>query len=210
MDNDSMKKRLCDVVIALMIAWCVLLAIAMVAFPGGYDFLGRPISSLGRTVENGQSNTVSLTFFTLAFLCYMPGLAILLLLVPMTLIGNPVGKRTSQLGILPGFCAIAFNVGVLLAPLDIAYGVHILTASLMFLCLGIMALFLSGATWKATGYPRLIPALWLLFFVLDISYAMVTALTDDAIPLYKTLECTTSHSSLVRASLSNFFKFCSP
>ena len=117
-----------------IISYIILIAIAMLAYPGGirdntslvgYTFWGNTFSDLGRvTAWNGDPNPTSMTLFSFAYGINAITMVLFYLVFIHKFDGEDLSAKTSKIGSWFGIISSIAIIGIIFSPADILNGPH--------------------------------------------------------------------------------------
>ncbi|MFX1532849.1 MAG: hypothetical protein ACFFDI_01295 [Promethearchaeota archaeon] len=107
--------------------------IAMVFYPGGYDFFGYFISDLGRVIAiNGEPNGISFILFNLTMLIGALTQIPFWLIIRRLFIESTIEKVLAALGTILGLISIFLLIGIDLFPVDTQPEAHVIFARFFY------------------------------------------------------------------------------
>jgi len=147
----TIPRTLLRIAIACCVAFMLLIAAAMMVFPGGtmqnhaeahYRFFQNPFSDLGRThAFDGRSNTVCMTLFIAAMIAGALGVAVFFVAFARLARSSKLARLFSSLGALLGISAALGFLGVACTPWDLYMHTHIQFVFLAFRSLLVATVF---------------------------------------------------------------------
>lgn len=144
--------------LAGLILYWICIIIAMIFYPGGtmddpsiigYSFWGNTFSDTGRLVaHNGESNLISMIFFSIAYISSALLIIPLLLIMPQIFASSKGIKHASQIGSLFGLISSACLIGVVFTPADILRPPHMIFAYVAYAAIFFMSVAYSYVLFK--------------------------------------------------------------
>ncbi|MFX0050662.1 MAG: hypothetical protein ACFFAJ_18455 [Candidatus Hodarchaeota archaeon] len=128
--------------------------IAMIFYPGGYSFFSDPLSALGFTRVEGESNLISSILFNPSM--FLVGISVALLFPSMLPFFNKtdIEKSFSLAGSIFAFFSGIAMCGAALTPGDIHFELHVAFAPFTFLFGILMVLFFSIPMFLNKDYSK--------------------------------------------------------
>ena len=166
-DFRSMGRLSCSFAVLGVILFVLFTFLAMLSYPGGYDFISYHFSDLGSVfAKNGDLNTLSSFFFRFALFFITLSLIPFWLVIPSLFIESRLGMSLSICGSISGLLASPFIFGVALFPLDTHFSLH-MVFTLIFVSFFSTAIFLySVAILFTRKYPFYLSFLGFLLMIL--------------------------------------------
>ena len=170
MDDLKDWKRLgCILAVIGAIQFILFTFIAIIFYPGGYSMMDNFLSHLGQTEVNGESNSISYFFWTIATI--IAGLALIpFWLVIQTLFTKTRGKRLSIIGTGFGAVSSPFLMGVGIFSTSTHTDAHGIVTLIFFLLFAASIATYSGAILLNKEYPDMYAYVGVAFSILIVLF----------------------------------------
>ena len=152
------------------IQFIVVTLIAMLFFPGGYNFSGHYFSHLGLTQVMGVPNPISRALFVIAGVLAGVGL-IPFWIVMTTLFTKPlIARIISMIGSICGLISSPFLMALVIYPGD-TYGFEHMISTMIFFLLFAASIFIySIAMLFKKDYPKIYPLIGVIFSIVIVMF----------------------------------------
>lgn len=156
-DITSIRWLGCALAVFGILQFLFLTFLAILFYPGGYNFFGYFLSDLGTVrARNGELNQISSALFLVTF-SILAGSLIPFWLILRTLFTNSSLERgLSTLGSIMGLLSTPLAFGILLCPMDTQFEAHEFFAFSYTFFLALLILFFSLAILLNQNYPKYI------------------------------------------------------
>ncbi|TFG06237.1 MAG: DUF998 domain-containing protein [Promethearchaeota archaeon] len=166
-DLKSWKRLSCLIAVFGGVFFIITTIIAMIFYPGGYDFINHYFSNLGATKTLGtrQPNPISSFLFLLS--CVIAGLSLIPFWIALTTLfsGKLITKIISYIGSIFGIIACPLLMGVGIFPTDTARVEHVFSARFFFLAFAAAILIYSIAILMNDDYQNIYSFIGIIFSV---------------------------------------------
>lgn len=166
-DLKSIGRLACTSAIFGILQFLLLIFLAILFYPGGYDFFGYYLSDLGAVrARNGESNTISSALFSVTFSLMGLSLIPFWLIISTLFANSPVERILSVIGSVMGLISTALGIGVVLYPMDTQFDTHETLAVTYSLVLALGILCFSVAMVFNQDYPNYVSVISFVLFVI--------------------------------------------
>ncbi len=168
-DLKDWRRLGCILAVMSAIQFILFTFIAMIFYPGGYSMMDNFLSHLGQTEANGESNSISYFFWTIATIVAGLGL-IPFWLVIRSLFTNTRGKWLSNIGTGFGAVSSPFLMGVGIFSISTHKDAHGIVTPIFFLLFAAAIAIYSGAILLNKEYPDMYAYVGVVFSILIILF----------------------------------------
>ncbi|MFX0184053.1 MAG: DUF998 domain-containing protein [Candidatus Hodarchaeota archaeon] len=166
-DLRSIELIACVLAIFGIFQFLLLIVLAMIFYPGGYDFFRYYLSDLGTMrARNREPNPISSALFSVTFTILGLSLIPFWIIIHRLFAKSTSEKIFSVIGSVMGFLSTPFVIGVVLYPMDTQFSTHEFFAQTYTLVLALAILFFSVAMVLNQNYPNYVAVISFGLFII--------------------------------------------
>ena len=165
-DIKNIRRLGCILAVFGILQFLFIIFLAILFYPGGYNFFGYFLSDLGTVrARNGELNQISSAMFFATFLA-LNGLLIPFWLILRTIFTNStLEKSLSTLGSVIGLISTVFALGIGIYPMDTQFEAHEFFAFSYTLLLALLVFFFSIAMVLNQDYSNYVSVISFSLFI---------------------------------------------